>query len=228
MIILNNIVKTYRMGEETIHALNHVSLKVDDAEYLAVTGASGSGKSTLMNIIGCLDVPDSGEYLLAQKDVSRLKGSQLARVRSREIGFVFQGFNLLNRLSALENVELPLIYQRVARKERRERAQEMLNLTGLSDRAHHRPNQLSGGQQQRVAIARALVSRPKLILADEPTGNLDSKTGEELMDLFDRLHQEGNTIVLITHDASVAARAQRCVHIVDGEISAATETEEEN
>jgi len=228
VIILNNIVKTYRMGEETIHALNHVSLKVDDAEYLAVTGASGSGKSTLMNIIGCLDVPDSGEYLLAQKDVSRLKGSQLARVRSREIGFVFQGFNLLNRLSALENVELPLIYQRVARSERRERAQEMLNLTGLSDRAHHRPNQLSGGQQQRVAIARALVSRPKLILADEPTGNLDSKTGEELMDLFDRLHQEGNTIVLITHDASVAARAQRCVHIVDGEINAATETEEEN
>lgn len=219
MINLRDVVKDYKMGDEIIHALNHVSLDVADGEYVAISGPSGSGKSTLMNIIGCLDIPDSGSYILDGKDVSRLGGRQLSKVRSLNIGFVFQGFNLLGRLRALENVEMPLVYQGVKYSKRRQQAKDMLERMGLTDRLHHQPNQLSGGQQQRVAIARALVSKPNLILADEPTGNLDRKTGEEIMNLFDELHHEGNTIVLITHDSSVASRAQRVVHIIDGETS---------
>lgn len=222
MINLRDVVKDYKMGDEIIHALNHVSLDVADGEYVAISGPSGSGKSTLMNIIGCLDIPDSGSYILDGKDVSRLGGRQLSKVRSLNIGFVFQGFNLLGRLSALENVEMPLVYQGVKYGKRRQQAKDMLERMGLSDRLHHQPNQLSGGQQQRVAIARALVSKPNLILADEPTGNLDRKTGEEIMNLFDELHHEGNTIVLITHDSSVASRAQRVIHMIDGETSETT------
>lgn len=223
MIALHDIVKDYRMGEETVHALNHVSLNIQDGEYVAITGPSGSGKSTLMNIIGCLDVPDSGSYLLAGRDISRCSGHKLSGIRSREIGFVFQGFNLLGRLDALENVEMPLIYQGVGFKERRARARQMLDYMGLKDRQHHRPNQLSGGQQQRVAIARALVSNPHLILADEPTGNLDSRTGEDIMALFHQLHQEGNTIILITHDPVIASHASRVIHMVDGQAAGFTQ-----
>jgi putative ABC transport system ATP-binding protein len=216
MIRMREIIKRYRLGGEDIYALDHISLSVEEGEYVAITGPSGSGKSTLMNIIGCLDVPDEGEYLLNEKNVEKLNGRQLAHLRNTHIGFIFQGFNLLSRLTALENVELPLIYQKLGIRERRKRAMEVLESVGLADRAKHRPQQLSGGQQQRVAIARALVARPKLILADEPTGNLDSKTGFEIMEMFDRLHKEGNTIVLITHDVNVASHARRPLHIVDG------------
>jgi putative ABC transport system ATP-binding protein len=218
MITMNGIVKRYKMGNETIYALDHVSLTVSDGEYVAITGPSGSGKSTLMNIIGCLDVPDSGEYTLNGKNINRYSSLQLAHLRNTHIGFIFQGFNLLPRLNALENVELPLIYQKAGLRERRRRAMDALEKVGLADRAHHRPQQLSGGQQQRVAIARALAASPRLILADEPTGNLDSKTGSDILDLFSRLNAQGNTIVLITHDAQVASRAQRALRIVDGKI----------
>ena len=189
-----------------------------EGEYVAITGPSGSGKSTLMNIIGCLDVPDGGEYILNGKNINRYSSLQLARLRNTHIGFIFQGFNLLPRLNALENVELPLIYQKAGSRERKRRAMDALEKVGLADRARHRPQQMSGGQQQRVAIARALATDPHLILADEPTGNLDSKTGGEILDLFGQLHEQGNTIVLITHDANVAARAQRALRIVDGRI----------
>lgn len=216
MIEMKDIVKDYVMGGETIHALNHVSLRVEDSEYVAIIGPSGSGKSTLMNVIGCLDTSDSGTYILNGKPIGKYRERQLARVRNRHIGFIFQGFNLLPKLTCAENVELPLIYQKLPRAERRRRVKEALTEVGLGERMRHRPNQMSGGQQQRCAIARALAARPSLILADEPTGNLDKKTGNEIMTLFDRLHAEGNTIVLITHDPGVAARAQRVMRMDDG------------
>ena len=218
MIHMNNIVKQYKLGGESIYALDHVSLHVGEGEYVAIIGPSGSGKSTLMNIIGCLDTADSGEYQLAGKKIGSYSSRQLARLRNRHIGFIFQGFHLLQKLTALENVELPLIYQKVGRRERRKRAKAALEKVGLSKRMGHKPTELSGGQQQRCAIARALVTRPKLILADEPTGNLDSRTGQEIMAMLDELHAAGNTIVLITHDSDVAARADRLIRIVDGRV----------
>ncbi|MGI6686854.1 MAG: ABC transporter ATP-binding protein [Christensenellales bacterium] len=218
MIHMQDISKCYQLGGEKVHALNRVSFDIDDGEYVAIIGPSGSGKSTLMNIIGCLDVQDSGTYQLAGTDTSKYSNRQLARLRSTHIGFIFQGFNLLGRLNALENVELPLIYQGIGRRQRRRQAEEALTSVGLADRMKHRPSQLSGGQQQRVAIARALVAKPHLILADEPTGNLDTTTGAEIMDLFEQLHKQGNTIVLITHNQEIATRAQRAMLIVDGKI----------
>ena len=218
MIHMNNIVKQYKLGGESIYALDHVSLHVGEGEYVAIIGPSGSGKSTLMNIIGCLDTADSGEYQLAGKKIGSYSSRQLARLRNRHIGFIFQGFHLLQKLTALENVELPLIYQKVGRRERRKRAKAALEKVGLGQRMGHKPTELSGGQQQRCAIARALVTRPKLILADEPTGNLDSRTGQEIMAMLDELHAAGNTIVLITHDSDVAARADRLIRIVDGRV----------
>lgn len=218
MIKMQDVVKKYRLGGEDIFALNGVSFEVCDGEYLSIIGPSGSGKSTLMNIIGCLDLPDSGNYELAGKKIQNYSPKQLAQIRSRYIGFIFQGFNLLSKLSALENVELPLIYQKIPSSKRKILAEEALESVGLKDRMKHRPQELSGGQQQRVAIARAIVGKPQMILADEPTGNLDSKTGSEIMEMFENLHRSGNTILLITHDASVAARAERSLHIIDGQI----------
>jgi putative ABC transport system ATP-binding protein len=210
--------KTYVMGSEEIHALRGVNIEIDTGEYVAIMGPSGSGKSTLMNLIGCLDTPTKGSYLLNGKQVSQMNDNELARIRNEEIGFVFQTFNLLPRASALHNVELPLIYAGVASKDRQERAKEALRKVELESRMTHRPNELSGGQRQRVAIARALVNNPSILLADEPTGNLDSKTGVEIMALFDRLHGGGNTIILVTHEADIAAHAHRVVHIRDGEV----------
>ncbi len=210
--------KIYEMGENSIYALNNVSLHIYKHEFVAIVGPSGSGKSTLMNMLGCLDVPTTGNYVLDGHEVSKLNDSQLAEIRNKKIGFIFQGFNLLKKLTAIENVELPLIYQGVGHKERHKRSVEALELVGLGDRVHHTPNELSGGQQQRVAIARALVSNPPLILADEPTGNLDTKSGMEIMKTLHELHQKGNTIVLITHDNNIAAQAQRIVKIQDGMI----------
>jgi len=210
--------KTYVMGSEEIHALRGVSLQIDRGEYVAIMGPSGSGKSTLMNLIGCLDTPSKGSYLLNEKQVSQMNDNELARIRNEEIGFVFQTFNLLPRATALHNVELPLVYAGVAAKDRQERAKAALDRVELSSRMSHRPNELSGGQRQRVAIARALVNNPSILLADEPTGNLDSKTGLEIMDVFERLHHTGNTIVLVTHEADVAAFAHRTIHIRDGQV----------
>ena len=204
MIQMRDIVKRYTLGGETIRALDRVSMDIKDGEYLSIIGPSGSGKSTLMNIIGCLDLPDEGSYQLNGKEITKYSQRQLARLRGEHIGFIFQGFNLLNRLDAIENVELPLIYQKIGVRERRARAKEALDMVGLGDRLKHRPNQLSGGQQQRVAIARALAARPQLILADEPTGNLDSKTGQDLMKLLRDLNESGKTIVIITHDVHIA------------------------
>jgi putative ABC transport system ATP-binding protein len=210
--------KTYVMGSEEIHALRGVSIIIERGEYVAIMGPSGSGKSTLMNLIGCLDTPSKGSYLLNGKQVSEMNDNELARIRNEEIGFVFQTFNLLPRASALHNVELPLIYAGVPAKDRQERAKEALKKVELEERMMHKPNELSGGQRQRVAIARALVNNPSILLADEPTGNLDSKTGVEIMALFDKLHAGGNTIVLVTHEADVAAHAHRIVHIRDGQV----------
>ena len=218
MIQMRDIVKRYTLGGEVINALDHVSMDIKDGEYLSIIGPSGSGKSTLMNIIGCLDLPDEGSYQLNGKEITKYSQRQLARLRGEHIGFIFQGFNLLNRLDAIENVELPLIYQKIGVRERRARAKEALDLVGLGDRLKHRPNQLSGGQQQRVAIARALAARPQLILADEPTGNLDSKTGQDLMKLLRDLNEGGKTIVIITHDVHIASQAKRTLRIVDGHI----------
>lgn len=218
MIRLENVCKTYFLGGETVRAVDHVSLDIDEREYISVIGASGSGKSTLMNIIGCLDTADEGAYYLRGKEVSDYTNRQMAALRNREIGFVFQQFNLIQKLTAFENVELPLIYQGIGHTKRRLMTMDALDRVGLKDRMHHRPNQLSGGQQQRVAVARALSAHPSLILADEPTGNLDSKTGEEIMRLFDELHEAGNTILLITHDNETAVRTQRIVRLVDGRI----------
>jgi putative ABC transport system ATP-binding protein len=210
--------KTYIMGTEEIHALRGVSISIDRGEYVAIMGPSGSGKSTLMNLIGCLDTPSKGSYLLNGKQVSQMNDNELARIRNEEIGFVFQTFNLLPRATALHNVELPLVYAGVAAKDREARAKTALEKVELSQRMTHRPNELSGGQRQRVAIARALVNNPSILLADEPTGNLDSKTGAEIMALFERLHKAGNTIVLVTHEADVAAFAYRAIHIRDGQV----------
>ena len=218
IIELRDVHKVYDMGAEKIRALNGVDLVIGRGEYVAIMGPSGSGKSTLMNLIGCLDTPTSGSYSLNGKRVGEMNDNELARIRNEEIGFVFQTFNLLPRASALHNVELPLVYAGVAAKDREARARDALATVDLSSRVAHRPNELSGGQRQRVAIARALVNNPSLLLADEPTGNLDSKTGAELMALFARLHQAGNTIVLVTHEADIAAYAHRVVHIRDGQV----------
>jgi putative ABC transport system ATP-binding protein len=208
--------KTYVMGAEEIHALRGVSIRIERGEYVAIMGPSGSGKSTLMNLIGCLDTPTKGSYLLNGKQVSEMNDNELARIRNEEIGFVFQTFNLLPRATALHNVELPLVYAGVATKDRQQRAKGALEKVELASRMSHRPNELSGGQRQRVAIARALVNNPSILLADEPTGNLDSKTGLEIMGVFERLHKAGNTIILVTHESDVAAFAYRTIHIRDG------------
>ena len=218
MIEMQDIVKQYTLGGETIYALDHFSLRVEKGEYVTIIGPSGSGKSTLMNLIGCLDTADSGTYLLNGKPIRKYREKQLAEVHSKQIGFIFQGFNLLPKLSALENVELPMIYQGVRATERKKRAVAALERVGLGGRMKHRPNQLSGGQQQRCAIARAIAVNPSLILADEPTGNLDQKTGLEILNIFDELHQAGNTIVLITHDPKVALCGQRMIRIEDGRL----------
>lgn len=213
-----NITKMYQMGAEEVHALQGLNVEINKNEYVAIMGPSGSGKSTLMNIIGCLDTPTSGLYELNGTNVSDMNDNQLAKIRNKEIGFVFQTFNLLARSNVLHNVELPLIYGGVGSSERKKLAKEAIDRVGLGDRSLHKPNELSGGQRQRVAIARALVTRPSILLADEPTGNLDSKTGDEIMGLFDILHQEGNTIILVTHEADIAAHAHRIVHIRDGKV----------
>ena len=218
LIETRDLWKTYVMGEEEIHALRGVSIQIDRGEYVAIMGPSGSGKSTLMNLVGCLDTPTKGSYLLNDKEVAAMNDDELARIRNEEIGFVFQTFNLLPRATALHNVELPLVYAGMPSKERQTRAREALAKVELTDRASHRPNELSGGQRQRVAIARALVNNPSILLADEPTGNLDSKTGNEIMGVFERLHGSGNTIVLVTHEADIAAYAHRVIHIRDGQV----------
>ncbi len=215
MIEIENVTKVYKMGETEVRALNGVSLKIEDGEWTAITGPSGSGKSTLMAILGCLDSPTSGTYHLDGTDVAKMRDDQLAAVRNKKIGFVFQQFNLLARTSALENVELPLIYSSI--NHRHDRAKAALEAVGLADRIKHHPNELSGGQQQRVAIARALVTEPSILLADEPTGNLDSKTGKEIMELFSQLHRDrGITVIFVTHDPAIAANAHRIIHIMDG------------
>lgn len=216
VIDIENITKDYVMGEETVHALRGVSLQIHRNEYLAIMGPSGSGKSTLMNMLGCLDTPSSGRYEFNGKNVKEMNDDELAAIRNREIGFVFQTFNLLPRSTSLRNVELPLIYAGIAPDIREARAAQALQDVGLGDRIHHKPNELSGGQRQRVAIARALVNDPSIILADEPTGNLDSKTGEEIMALFEDLYHRGNTIILVTHERDIAEHARRAVHLRDG------------
>lgn len=218
IITTKDLTKVYQMGAEEVRALDGVDMEIEKGGYVAIMGPSGSGKSTLMNLIGCLDTPSSGEYWLNGHAVSELSDDQLAIVRNEEVGFVFQTFHLLPRYSALDNVQLPLIYSRVPRDERLARAREALKQVDLLDRASHRPNELSGGQRQRVAIARALINRPAILLADEPTGNLDSGTGNEIMKLFARLHESGNTIVLVTHDSGVASHAKRVIHLRDGKI----------
>lgn len=218
MIQLQDVSKIYEMGNDKVYALDHASMEIGQGEFVSISGPSGSGKSTMMNIIGCLDTADEGDYILDGISIGKYSERELARLRNKKIGFIFQNFNLLPRLSAEENVELPLIYQRISTWERKRRVREALEQVGLLERMGHRPAQLSGGQQQRVAIARALVTKPSLFLADEPTGNLDSKTGYEVMRLFHKLHEAGNTIVLITHDNQIAQEAERTIHIRDGRV----------
>jgi putative ABC transport system ATP-binding protein len=218
VIRIHDLTREYRMGSERILALRGVTLEIRRNEYLAIMGPSGSGKSTMMNVLGCLDTPTAGEYWLNGEEVSRLTDDALARVRNREIGFVFQTFNLLPRATALHNVELPLVYAGVRARERRERAATAMERVGLADRMHHRPNELSGGQRQRVAIARALVNQPSILLADEPTGNLDSVTSDEIMEVFAALHASGQTVIMVTHEPDIAARAQRVVVLRDGRV----------
>ena len=219
VIEIHRIHRRYRMGSETIHALNDVSLVIRQNEYVAIMGPSGSGKSTLMNVIGCLDSPDGGDYRLKGELVSRMNDRQLAHARNREIGFVFQTFNLLSRMSALANVEVPLVYAGVKRRERHGRARKALDMVGLADRVLHKPSEMSGGQRQRVAIARALVTNPSILLADEPTGNLDTTTGEDIMRLFDQLHADGHTLIVVTHEDDIAKHAQRTIRLVDGAVT---------
>ncbi|WP_307290865.1 ABC transporter ATP-binding protein [Bacillus sp. SORGH_AS_0510] len=218
IIQIKGLMKTYQLGGETVHALNKVSIDIEQGEFLAIIGPSGSGKSTLMNMLGCLDRPQSGTYLLDGRDISKMNDNQLATIRNKKIGFIFQNFNLLTKLTALENVELPLLYSGVPTKERRERALESLEKVGLKERAGHLPTQLSGGQQQRVAIARALVGNPSILLADEPTGALDSKTSKEILLIMQELNETGHTIILITHDLAIAKQAKRMVSIQDGQL----------
>ncbi|MEG0774253.1 ABC transporter ATP-binding protein [Clostridium sp.] len=216
---LKNIIKIYEMGEEEQTVLKNINLTIDKGEFVSILGPSGSGKSTLMNIIGCLDVPTEGKYILNNNEVEDLDEAELAQIRNKEIGFVFQQFQLLPRLNALQNVELPLIYAGIPEKQRREKAKEMLCRVGLSDKLKNKPNQLSGGQQQRVAIARAMVTEPTIVLADEPTGALDQKTGKQIMELFKELHKEGKTIIMITHDEEIAKHGSRTIKILDGNLS---------
>jgi putative ABC transport system ATP-binding protein len=224
IIHLNNILKSYYLGKQELKVLKGITLDILKNEYVALMGPSGSGKSTLMNILGCLDSPTGGSYILNGKDVSKMTDNYLAEVRNREIGFVFQQFNLLSRLTAAENVALPLVYNGTGKKQRMEQALQMLDRVGLADRSHHKPNELSGGQGQRVAIARALVNNPSIILADEPTGNLDSKTSVEIMEIFDKIHSEGNTVILVTHEEDIARYAHRVVRLRDGLIETDTKT----
>ena len=225
IITLRKIVKNYRIGTHIVRALRSVDINIDRNEYVAIMGPSGSGKSTMMNLIGCLDTPTSGQYVLNDKDVSKLDDNQLADIRNNEIGFVFQTFNLLPRYTALENVTLPLIYAGLSKTDRVERAKEVLDNVGLTDRITHKPNELSGGERQRVAVARALVNHPSIILADEPTGNLDSKTSLGIMDLFSDIHELGNTIIVVTHEADIAKRAKRVIRLMDGEVESDMQNE---
>ena len=218
VIRLTDIVKNYKVGSQIVRALRSVSLQIDEGEYVAIMGASGSGKSTLMNVIGCLDTPTSGQYVLNGKNVSRLSDDELAEIRNAEIGFIFQTFNLLPRSNALENVMLPLVYAGIKKQERQARAEKMLDNVGLADRLEHRPNELSGGQRQRVAVARALINEPAILLADEPTGNLDSKTSEEIMQLFSEIHKQGNTLLVVTHEEDIARHAHRIIRLKDGQV----------
>lgn len=218
MIIFDDVSKIYQIGGEEVHALNHASMQIDKGEFVSIVGPSGSGKSTMMNIIGCLDMADQGTYSLDGQPISDYSETELAKIRNKKIGFIFQNFNLIGKMTAYENVELPLIYQRINKNERKKRVNEALERVDLLHRKGHKPTELSGGQQQRVAIARAIASEPSLFLADEPTGNLDSKTGKEIMNLFHELHEQGNTIVLITHDNVIASQAARSIRILDGEV----------
>lgn len=222
VIKIRKIIRDFQLGQETVHVLKGIDLDIERGEYVAIMGPSGSGKSTLMNLLGCLDTPTGGSYILNGKDVSKMSDDDLAEIRNKEIGFVFQTFNLLPRTTALDNVALPMIYAGATKKERAARAEEVLNDVGLADRMDHRPNQLSGGQRQRVAVGRALVNKPSIILADEPTGNLDSKTGEEIMSLFDEIHNAGNTVIMVTHEEEIAAHAQRIIRLRDGVIESDT------
>jgi putative ABC transport system ATP-binding protein len=222
LIRIRDLHRIYKVGSEEVHALDGVDLDIDVNEYVAIMGPSGSGKSTLMNIVGCLDTPTSGSYALKDKEIGKMGDDELARIRNQEIGFVFQTFNLLARADALHNVELPLVYAGIKHEERRRRAREAIELVGLTDRMKHKPNELSGGQRQRVAIARALVNKPSIILADEPTGNLDTHTGEEIMAAFENIWKAGNTVILVTHEADIAAHARRVVRMRDGKIESDT------
>lgn len=222
VIKIRNIIRDFKLGQETVHVLKGIDLDIERGEYVAIMGPSGSGKSTLMNIIGCLDTATAGTYVLNGKDVSQMSDDELADIRNTEIGFVFQTFNLLPRTTALDNVALPMVYAGVPKSERTKRATEVLSDVGLSDRMDHKPNQLSGGQRQRVAVGRALVNNPSIILADEPTGNLDSKTSLEILNLFEDIHKAGNTVIMVTHEEDVAARAKRIIRLIDGMISTDT------
>jgi len=222
VIEIRNIIRDFPLGQETVHVLKGIDLDIERGDYIAIMGPSGSGKSTLMNLLGCLDTPTSGSYILNGRDVSKMSDDELAEIRNNEIGFVFQTFNLLPRTTALENVALPMIYAGISKKERTQRAEEVLEDVGLADRMDHKPNQLSGGQRQRVAVGRALVNKPSIILADEPTGNLDSKTSEEIMDLLNEIHRNGNTVIVVTHEEDIAAKAHRVIRLIDGMVDSDT------